>query len=458
MARGRDGGRATSAWVDAALVDYERKGLDRLTVARTAMFVVLFCWLGLNYGRAIALENVAVFATFIGLGILGWFVLRDHPERRWAAYTFLVLDVLVLAYALLSPGRTYPDEWPWQTVLRQPSFLYALLFLALAALTFRPAMVVVSGVCIALVWAIGTYVIATRPNSLLGYADMGPDDSARQLQRYLDPHHVHIDDTVVRIVVTLLLTAILAYGAYRARRLIYDQAEAARERANLARYVAPSMVERLATADRPLGQVGSVEAAVLFADIKSFTALAEGSGPDATMSLLREFHGRMAKAVFDHGGTLDKFIGDGLMAIFGVPEPRPGDAARALACAASMLDSLDEWNAARTRSGDRLGPIRAGIGLHYGRVIMGDIGGAGRFEFAVIGDTVNVASRLERMTRELDCACVASAELIERARLEGASLAGLKPLGHRDLRGRVDRVALWSGRPLSSPSAVASAG
>lgn len=451
MRRGADGGRPTSAWVDAALADYERKSLARLTIARTAMLAVLLIWLGLNYGTAIALENAGVFATFIGLGILGWLVLRDHPERRWAAYTFLVLDILVLAYALLSPGRTYPDAWPWQTVLRQPSFLYALLFLALASLTFRPLIVLATGGTIAAVWAAGTFVIARRPDTLIGLADLAPDDWGGQLLRYFDPHYVHVDDAVVRIVVTLLLTLILAYGAYRARRLIYDQAEAARGRANLSRYVAPSMVERLATADRPFGQVGRLEAAVLFADIKSFTTLAEGLGPEATMALLREFHGRMSEVVFEHDGTLDKFIGDGLMATFGVPEPRPGDAARALACAAAMLDALDAWNAIRS---DARGAIRIGVGLHYGPVIMGDIGGSARFEFAVIGDTVNAASRLERMTRDLDCAFVASAALIERARLEGASLTGLHYGGVQDVRGRAGSLEVWTGRPtLLRPAA-----
>jgi adenylate cyclase len=146
--------------------------------------------------------------------------------------------------------------------------------------------------------------------------------------------------------------------------------------------------------------------AVLFADVQGFTALAEGLSPQGTMDLLRGFHARMAEAVFRHQGTLDKFIGDGLMATFGTPEPGPDDAARALACARDMLATLDAWNRERAAAGEP--PLAVGIGLHLGPVTTGDIGGAARFEFAVIGDTVNVASRLERLTRELGTPLVVS--------------------------------------------------
>ena len=108
-------------------------------------------------------------------------------------------------------------------------------------------------------------------------------DSVVQLTSYLDPYYVHIDDAVVRIFITALIGFILAYGAYRARRLMVEQAEVVRERANLARYLAPNMVDALARIDRPMGETRTHDVAVLFADIKGFTALAEAGSPADTM-------------------------------------------------------------------------------------------------------------------------------------------------------------------------------
>ena len=119
-----------------------------------------------------------------------------------------------------------------------------------------------------------------------------------------------------------------------------------------------------------------------------------------SLNLLRDYHDRLGQAVFDNNGTLDKYIGDGLMATFGTPDPGPQDAANALQCAMDMIASLEDWNAERI--GEGKAPVRVGIGLHYGAVIAGDIGNERRLEYSVIGDTVNIASRLEHLTRNLN--------------------------------------------------------
>jgi adenylate cyclase len=427
--------------VDRALDAYQQRHLDRTTVVRTLLFAVIWLWLLVNYGRDVALENLPVLSLFVLVGLAAWGIAHGHPERRWVSYVTILVDVLLLAYTLLTPGRTYPDEWPWQMVLRQPSFLYSYTILALATLTFRPLCVAWAGACITVVWALGTWLIAAAPGTVMTVHALGLDATAAgNLALYLDPRHVHLDDTLLRIFVTLVVTAILALAAREARRLIHQQAEAARERANLARYVAPSMVERLARMDRPLGAVRTQPAAVLFADLEGFTGLAEGLGAEASMQLLRDFHARMAEALFAHGGTLDKFIGDGLMATFGTPERAADDAARALACARSMLEAMAAWNIERRRRGEPA--LHLGIGLHYGTVTTGDVGGAGRFEFAVIGDTVNVASRLERLTRELDEPLLVSDALLAAAG-SPTTAAGFRSRGSLPLRGRQEPLNVW---------------
>lgn len=134
----------------------------------------------------------------------------------------------------------------------------------------------------------------------------------------------------------------------------------------------------------------------------------------------RSFQERGCEVIFDHGGTLDKFIGDGLMATFGGVEKQSDAAERALACAFALVDTYSAWDKKRTARG--LEPVKVSIGLHFGEVIIGNVGTSSRREFTVIGDVVNVASRLERATRDMEegllvsDACVSAAGSITAGR------------------------------------------
>jgi adenylate cyclase len=163
------------------------------------------------------------------------------------------------------------------------------------------------------------------------------------------------------------------------------------------------------------------------------------------MALLRDFHARMEEQVFRHGGCLEKFIGDALLATFGVPDVGPRDATDALTCGRGMLAALGTWNTEREARG--LAPLRMGVGLHYGQVVLGDIGSERSMAFATVGDTINVASRLQALTRDLDATIVASGALVtavEREGADGALLKGLAPRGAHTLRGRDTALELWA--------------
>jgi adenylate cyclase len=153
----------------------------------------------------------------------------------------------------------------------------------------------------------------------------------------------------------------------------------------------------------------------------------------------------MEREVFRHQGTLDKYLGDGLMATFGTPFAGDHDAGNALRCAQAMIGSMDELNRERKDHGEP--PIKLSLGLHYGQVVLGDIG-LNRLEFAVIGTTVNVASRLESLTRELKCALIASDDLVQRARADDASsrieFAKLVEQPARIVRGIEQPVGIWT--------------
>jgi PAS domain S-box-containing protein len=219
--------------------------------------------------------------------------------------------------------------------------------------------------------------------------------------------------------------------------------EAERKRASLARYFSPNMVDELMQKGGDLDTARVQPVAVLFVDMVGFTRVSARLPSVEVIGLLREVLAIFEEAVFAHGGTLDKYLGDGLMATFGTPWPGKRDATNALACAKAMTERIVVWNAHRQSAG--LEPLHIGIGIHYGEAVLGDIGGERRMEFAVVGDTVNVASRLQDMTRALDIAILASQAVVDAVEAEEGSLAlgEFRDLGEHSLRGREGRIRLW---------------
>jgi adenylate cyclase len=262
---------------------------------------------------------------------------------------------------------------------------------------------------------------------------------------YLDPNYASVLKYENEIIVFLLVSAGLALLVRRSRALVAERAEAERARGNLARYFSPKVVDTLAERDEPLGRVRRQAVGVLFADLVGFTTMAEEMTPEEVMALLRDFHGRMEEEVFRHGGCLEKFIGDALLATFGVPDTGRRDATDALACARGMLAALRTWNVEREAAGQR--PLKMGLGLHYGPVVAGDIGSRRSMAFATVGDTTNVTSRLQGLTRDLRVTIVASAALVAAVEREAADLTllpGLTGRGATVLRGRDTPIELWA--------------
>jgi adenylate cyclase len=137
---------------------------------------------------------------------------------------------------------------------------------------------------------------------------------------------------------------------------------------------------------------------LLFSDIRGFTTLTEQLGPQATVSMLNEYFTLMVDCIQHEGGMLDKFIGDAIMAAFGLPEPQADDPDRAVRTAIAMIRSLNEWNSVRVADGRPA--IGMGVGVNTGAVVVGNIGAPKRMDFTMIGDGVNLAARLESACKE----------------------------------------------------------
>jgi len=198
-----------------------------------------------------------------------------------------------------------------------------------------------------------------------------------------------------------LLTALSNYAAVAIERARLNEnirrERQARDR--LSRYHSPAVIEAvLSDSGDDRATVTVRETSILFADIVGFTARCETLPPEDVAAFLNQFFSLAADVIFKHGGTLDKFIGDAVMAFFGAPLPQDDHAERAVRSALELLAALDEWNTGREAAGDDRIEVR--VAVNSGPVVVGDIGSATRVDYTVLGNTVNVTSRLEEHVAE----------------------------------------------------------
>lgn len=249
-----------------------------------------------------------------------------------------------------------------------------------------------------------------------------------------------IDAGAQALTVVLMALCAVSLGSVvrRVGRLIGAVTEGERKRERLGRYFSPEVALRL-EGRGDLESSAAREVTVMFTDIRGFTSMSEQLSPEAVVEMLNNYLTRMVGAVFHHGGTLDKFIGDGMMAYFGAPEPDPAHATKAVRCALEIVERLAELNRERAALGEQ--PLRIGIGIHTGKVVVGDIGSQEhRLEYTVIGDTVNLASRIEGLTKQLDQTLLVSSATRASA---GDGFAWL-PCEPMEVKGKRDPVQTYT--------------
>lgn len=239
-----------------------------------------------------------------------------------------------------------------------------------------------------------------------------------------------------RSAVLLMAGIVAGLVAVRLRRQFENSAAAAATRDRVTnlfgQHVSPAVVERLlAQASDPPSEMRTV--CVLFLDIRGFTAMTRVRPAAETVALLNDFFAEMIDVVDRHHGIVNKFLGDGFLALFGAPLHDAGAARNALAAGQEMLEAVDRWNAARPQQA-----LRVGIGIHSGEAVTGTVGSPQRKEYTVIGDTVNLAARLEQLTKETGARLLVS----EAVRLAAAA-DGATDLGELAIRGYSDKVRVW---------------
>lgn len=426
------------------LMRAEREGAALQFWARTGSLLAVAFFLALlsKWNAALAFVILALFVFFL-IGLIQYRLIRRRFNPPWLSYVVGTLDIVLITLLLIVPNPFGGDGMPPAMQLREGGFKYLLIFVCLGALSLSPRLAAWLGIAAALSWLAGVVWVGMHPGAIIPASQLYTMSLSERLRFYLNPNFIDAFDQATNIFIILLIAAIIALVVSRSKRLADDYIKAERARANLARHFSPNVVDELASEDEPFGPVRRQDIAVLFADIVGFTAYSEDHPAEDVFELLRQFHRRMEQVVFDHGGTVDNFIGDCIMATFGVPRASADDATRAIRCAEAMIAALEQWNVLRVDAG--YPPLDVRIGAQYGSVVLGAVGSERSLSVAVVGDTVNVASRLQALCRELDVNVCLGADLITAALHESEAVPLIQAIdrGSVHLRGRDEPVHVW---------------
>lgn len=397
-----------AAWRAHAQTERERNAMWVASIRAGGVTVLLAisAYQGLVAGLADWRINLPIFGVYGGLAVMLLLLVWRVPALRApSGVTVAVIDVPMLFWL----------QWEGVPVSFSPGAAATVTALAYALC-----------VLLALMTLTARYVWLVTVVSMAG--------------SYLLLRHASL--SVVSSCIAPLLLALTGAASHyllgRVNALLQRVAAEAASREKLGRYFSPNVVQRLLDTEGERAPE-SRQVTVLFSDIRDFTSMSEKLTPTQVVQLLNEYHSVMVEIVFRHGGTLDKFIGDGLMAYFGAPFTDEQHATNGVQCAKEMLTALEELNVLRVGRNELA--LRIGIGVHSGDVVLGNVGSATRrLEYTAIGDTVNLASRLESLTKTVGRPLLVSKQTRERV----GDAIEFEALESVMVKGKAEPVALFA--------------
>lgn len=317
------------------------------------------------------------------------------------------VDIALLMTLIWSFHIQYGQTAPFY--LKAPTMLYVFIFIALRALRYEPHYVLRTGLAAAFGWAV-----------LLIYALMGHDGGSpitRDYVAYLTSNKVLLGGELDKILSILVVTGLLTLAQSRSRKTLIKAIAETHTTAELSRFFAPEIAEKIARGETGRGE--AMDACVMYIDIRDFTALSERITPSELVSLLTDYQTRMVPVIGAHGGTVERFAGDGVMATFGAIIKSPDYAKSALDATQAILDAGDAWCEERVSAG--LDPVRIGVAVTSGSLIVCAIGGGGRYEYTVIGEPANRAAKIEKLNKIMGVRAIADGATLALARDQGWS-------------------------------------
>lgn len=334
-----------------------------------------------------------------------------HAKRLapWMLYVSVIADVALLMGLIWSFHFKYAQ--PAAFYLKVPTLFYAFLFIALRALRFEARFIVFTGLMVAAGWAFLTYYVASGRG--------GPPNQTHNFVDYMTSNALLVGAEVDKIIAILLATAVLALAISRARHLLVRSVSEGAAARDLSRFFDPGVAARIRSAAMSIkaGEGELRDVAILTVDLRGFTRLSTELAPAEVMKVLQDYQGRVCPLIQGNGGSIDKFLGDGILASFGAVAPSPTATADALRAADAVIAAADQWIAERQAAG--LAPLTIGMAVSAGRVVFGAVGDGERLEFTVIGDAVNFAAKLEKHNKEEKTRAITDGATYSRAQKQG---------------------------------------
>ncbi len=345
----------------------------------------------------------------------------------WFLIVSIVIDMSLLFSLIWSFHIQYMQ--PASFYLKAPTLLYVFIFIALRALRFEARFVLVAGVVAALGWAVLVLYVIT--------IDPGDNMITRDYIAYMTSNSILLGAEFDKMVSILVVAAILGVALMRGRALLVRAVAEGVAAQELARFFAPEIASKIRGSDQQIaaGTGEARDAAIVNFDMRGFTRFAEKQPPDQVMSLLADYQHRMVQVIQTHGGSIDKFLGDGIMATFGAAAASPTYAADALRAVDQAIADAVDWHAACAAEGRPCPEVNAAVAT--GRIVFGAVGDETRLEYTVIGDAVNLSAKLEQHNKVQAVRALCDAKTYELAlaqgyeppedkgRVTGAAVAGI---------------------------------
>ncbi len=354
--------------------------------------------------------ETTVLAIYAGFGVIRLILAYRRLLGSWMLYVSVLADMILLMGLIFSYHLKYAQ--PAAFYLKVPTLLYVFLFIALRALRFEARFVVFTGVVAVAGWSLLVLYV------LSGYG--GPENpTTGDFVEYMTSNTLLFHAEIDKIIAILLTTAVLAVAIARARHLLIRAVREGAAARDLSRFFDPGVAARIRTAAMSVraGEGELRDAAILTVDLRGFTQLSTELSPDDVMRLLQDYQGRICPLIAQSGGSIDKFLGDGILASFGAVAVSTTAAADALRAVDAVVDAADRWAAERRSIGAP--PLSIGLAVSSGRVVFGAVGDGERLEFTVIGDAVNFASKLEKHNKIERSRALTDARTYDLARSQG---------------------------------------